>query len=183
MNRADRKTYRIVFLGMMSAVVFLTTMIRIPFLESYIHPANAFILAAGLLLGAAGGGIAGGLGSFLYDLLFYSEYGIFSAVMTFVTKGAMGLVCGAAFGAVKEERRTPLRVVLSGVFGAAAYLILYWGRKFLEGHFISGLPWEGAWTRTVLAMPASAINAVFACILSPVLYYALKATGITKKLK
>ena len=62
-------TSRIVLIGVMAAMIVVVTFFRFPLLGSKIHFANAMCLLAGLLLGPVGGGLAAGIGSFLYDVL------------------------------------------------------------------------------------------------------------------
>ena len=63
-------TYRIVFIAVMAAIVCVVTFFRFPLLGSKVHLANAMCLLSGLLFGPVGGGLAAGLGSGLYDVLF-----------------------------------------------------------------------------------------------------------------
>ena len=48
-------TYRIVFIGVMAAIVCVVTFFRFPLLESKVHFANAMCLLSGLLFGPLGG--------------------------------------------------------------------------------------------------------------------------------
>ena len=85
-------TSRIVLIGVMAAMIVVVTFFRFPLLGSKIHFANAMCLLAGLLLGPVGGGLAAGIGSFLYDVLF-GGYDILQAIITFVSKFAMAWLC------------------------------------------------------------------------------------------
>ena len=60
---------KIVFIGMLAAVVLVVTLYRFPLLGSQVHFANTMCLLSGLLMGPFAGGLAAGLGSALYDVL------------------------------------------------------------------------------------------------------------------
>ena len=66
-NRAN--VYRITSLAIMSAIIYVITMFRFPFLGSKVHLANSMCLVSGMLFGPLWGGIAAGFGSALYDAL------------------------------------------------------------------------------------------------------------------
>ena len=118
---------KLALLGMMTALVFAGNYARI-IMPIAIGGRTSFTLAnilcclSGLLLGPAGG-LASGLGSALYDLtnpLYAAECWI-----TFLTKGAMGMVAGLAVsGALKERKLTYGRALVGAVAGCVAYYIL-----------------------------------------------------------
>ena len=57
---------KIVFSGVMAAIVCVITIFRIPLGQSKVHFANSMCLLAGLLLGPVWGGTAAGLGSAIF---------------------------------------------------------------------------------------------------------------------
>ncbi len=61
------RVYTITFIGVMSAVVFVSNYLSIPVASSRVHMANAVCLLAGMLFGGLQGGLAAGLGSALFD--------------------------------------------------------------------------------------------------------------------
>ena len=66
--------YDIVVVGVMAAIIFaLTYFVRIeiptPAGPTNLKLANAFILMSGMVFGGLRGGLAGGIGSMLFDLL------------------------------------------------------------------------------------------------------------------
>ena len=79
---------RIVFAGVMAAIICVITTFRIPLGQSKVHFANSMCLLSGLLLGPVWGGTAAGLGSAIYDVLL-GGYSFFDALITFVSKFAM----------------------------------------------------------------------------------------------
>ena len=193
-------TYRIVFIALMAAVVYVLTLFRFPLLGSKVHFANAACLLAGLLFGPVGGGLAAGIGSGLYDLL--NGYGIDEALITTVSKFLMAFICAkiagtyknqdlkihaAGFGATyRELLHTTPRLIAGCVIGALSYVALYMLKTFVYQHFVYGFPIDAVWVTMGSKLPASLINAVFAMIVAPVLYAAilppLKRTGALSKI-
>ena len=192
--------YRVAFIAVMAAVVYVLTLFRFPFLGSKVHFANAMCLLSGLLFGPVGGGLAAGLGSGLYDLL--NGYGIDEALITTVSKFLMAAICawiagprrmGAlpAEGATFREHYSALwksapRIIVGSVVGALSYVALYMLKTFVYQRFVYGVPMETVWATMLSKLPASLINALFAMIVAPVLYAAilppLRKAGVTGKL-
>lgn len=173
------KILRLAVLGMMTALVFASNYMRI-IMPIAIGGRTAFTLAnimcclSGLLLGPAGG-LASGLGSALYDLtnpLYAPECWI-----TFLTKGAMGLVAGLLMRTEeqREQARYP-RCLTGAVLGCAAYYVLYFFKSFAyDGLLVDGLQPMVALAALPLKFPASIFNAAVAIIAAPPLCAAIRA--------
>lgn len=177
---------RLAFLGMMTALVFVSNYPRIT-MPIAIGGQTSFTLAnivcclAGLLMGPAGG-LAAGLGSALYDLtnpLFATECWI-----TFLTKGTMGLVAGLMAVRRRDGCVNYAWGMFSVVMGCLAYYVLY----FLKSYFYNGLLLQGLQPAAALAVlplkiPASVFNAAVAIVAAPplalVLQPALRRSGLT----
>ena len=114
---------KIVFTGVMAAIICVITTFRIPLGQSKVHFANSMCLLSGLLLGPAWGGTAAGLGSAIYDVLL-GGYSFFDALITFVSKFAMAWVTGILYKTwvLKKEEKSwkenLLPLILSCVLGA-----------------------------------------------------------------
>ena len=81
----------IVITALLAAICFVATYIHIPFGKAMIHLGTTAIFISAMLFGGVKGGLAGGIGLGLFDLLGgYVAY----APWTLVTKGLTGLVCG-----------------------------------------------------------------------------------------
>ena len=159
---------KITYTGVMAAIVCVLTFLRIPFLGSKVHMANAACLLAGLLLGPWYGGAAAGIGSGLYDGLF-GGYDIIQCLITVVSKFAMGYIAAK----IGYEKKNKIVVVVASVVGALSYVALYMLKTFIYQAFVYGYPMETV-TATMLAkLPASLINAVFAMIVAPIAYAVL----------
>ena len=138
-NTNRYSTTRIAFIGVMAAIIVVVTFFRFPLLGSKVHFANAMCLLAGLLLGPVGGGLAAGIGSFLYDILF-GGYDVVQGCITFVSKFSMAWIC-AMLALYHQTGPKPLRVILASVAGALAYVVLYMLKTFVTRHLCMVIRW------------------------------------------
>ena len=182
-------TLRLCFLGIMAAMVFVVNYLRIPFMGTSLHLTNGLCAMAGLLLGPLDGFLAAGMGSMLFDLI--SGYDVAGCLITFVSKGAIaavtGLVaCREAHNQRLGSRETAL-IVAGTALGALTYVALYMLKTFVFGLWVNGLTMAATFVSMGTKLPGSLINAVFACIVCPVLYLplkpALQRAGLLPKLK
>ena len=184
MNRTNHSaTLRLCLTGVMAALCFVSNYIRIPLLDSQVHIGNALCVLCGFLFGPATGFLAAGIGNLLYDLM--AGYG-YECLITFVSKGAIALVSGAiASGAVEMTGRDHRRCLLGAILGAATYVALYMLKTFIFGLTVNGLTMEATLLKMAAKLPASAINAVFAAVVTPVFWQALcpalRASGWVEK--
>jgi uncharacterized membrane protein len=93
MNEGKNNLLKIVFTGLMTALVFISTsIIKIPFANGgYIHFGDAFVFLSVMLLGPFYGAFASGAGSMLSDLL--SEFSQW-ALPTLIIKTVMAMIMG-----------------------------------------------------------------------------------------
>ena len=183
---------RIVFSGVMAAIVCVITIFRIPLGQSKVHFANSMCLLSGLLLGPLWGGTAAGLGSAIYDIAL-GGYSFFDALITFVSKFAMAWVTGILFQAwvlKKEEKsweKTLLPLIVSCILGALTYVALYMLKTWLFKMYVEPVPAETIPGIMVAKLIPSLINAAFAVVTAPIFYHAvrpaLKSGGILKQLE
>ena len=183
---------KIVFSGVMAAIVCVITIFRIPLGQSKVHFANSMCLLAGLLLGPVWGGTAAGLGSAIYDVLL-GGYGFPDALITFVSKFAMAWVTGILYRTwvLKKGERSwqenLLPLVISCVLGALTYVALYMLKTWLFKMYVEPVPADTIPTVMVGKLIPSLINAGFAVVTAPIFYHALrpalKAGGILKQLE
>lgn len=174
-------TQRLAFLGMMTALVFAGNYARVVMpvpvggVPSFTL-ANILCVLSGLLLGPVGG-LASGLGSALYDLtnpLWAAECWI-----TFLTKGAMGLMAGVAVSAGRRgpeaRRATYGRYLLSAVAGCLTYYVLYYLKDFFyNGMLLGGLQPQAAALTLLALVPTSLFNGGVAVIAAPPLALAIR---------
>ncbi|MBQ9196759.1 MAG: ECF transporter S component [Clostridia bacterium] len=177
MKSEQNKLLKIVFAGVLAAMVYVVTLFRFPMLGSKVHFANAVCLLSGMLLGPVWGGVAAGLGSALYDA-FGGGYDILNILITFVSKFAMAWVCGMLVRSTwEQEKPNVARTVLAAAAGALTYVALY----MLKSLLMYG------WAGMVSRFPASIINAAAAIVAAPIFYFALlpalRSAGILKHMR
>jgi len=104
---------------MTAATAAVTMVVSIPFppTRGYFNLGDAMVMLAGLLFGAQLGGVAGGVGSAISDILL--GYGYF-APLTLIIKGTEGFLTGL----IGNNRRLPLKIT-GVVAGAIAMLVGY----------------------------------------------------------
>ena len=177
----------VVLVGAMAAMVYVVTLFRFPLLGSKVHFANAVCLLSGLLLGPVPGGLAAGLGSGLYDAL-AGGYDFINVLITFVSKFAMGWVCGAIYhrGRDRIQPRRVDRTLIACVLGAATYVALYMLKTFIYQHFVYGFPMDATWATMVSKLIPSLINAGAAIVAAPIFFHAvlpaLQQSGVMARL-
>ena len=117
----------IAMIAVFAAVICVLTMviqIPIPATGGYINIGDLGVMIAGLLLGPVIGGIAGGVGSMLADLL--SGYVIY-APATLIIKGLEGLVIGLIANPKKNYKKLTYRdiiaVIVGGIIIVSGYFI------------------------------------------------------------
>lgn len=178
MSNRKGSAYIPAFIGVMAAAAFVSNFLSIPVGTSRVHLGNAVPLLSGMLFGGPLGALAAGLGSALFDLV----YGfvdpvsggavppVAEALVTFVNKGLMALVCGVI---VNDRRNTAPRAVVTYI-GAIAGALLYVALFLIKTNLYSL-----AFTPHLLfaVVPAravtSSINAAIAVLLAPFLYHFL----------
>ncbi len=176
-NEKRKRLYRIVAVGLMSALVYIGNYMQIPLNDDMrVHLGNSMCLLAGLLFGGMTGGLSSGIGGFLYDL-FDPRY-ITSAPMTFINKFVMGWTAGKiSRSGIKSEFA---RTLTAAIIGQLTYIILYPGKSFIE-QLILGNPVETAFTVMIEKAGTACINGILAVIiavpLAIALRKALKASG------
>lgn len=169
------KTFRICFIGLMAAIVFVVNYLRIPFMGTQLHMTNALCVLCGLLFGPGAGFLAAGLGSSLYDIV--AGWGA-ECIITFINKGVIALVAGLiGYKAARKDVTTSAdraRIIAGSVLGALAYVALYMLKTFVFGQLVDGLTFDAVIAKMLTKLPGSLMNAVFAFIVAPILLGALK---------
>lgn len=167
------------FVGVMAAAAFVSNFLSIPVGTSRVHLGNSIALLAGMLFGGPLGALASGLGSALFDVV----YGfadpvaggavppILEAVVTFINKGLMALVCGIIVNDRKNRLSRDIVIYIGAIAGAFLYVAL-----FLIKTNLYSLTFTPDLLPVVVPARAltSTINAVIAVLLAPFLYAVLK---------
>lgn len=176
-HKSSISTKRIVMAALMAALTVAGSAMRITLPldiagTTSFHLGNIMCALSGILLGPWLGGLAAGLGSAIYDMmnpLYISECWI-----TFLTKGAYGLVAGAVI-CIGSKNWGYRRAAIATVLGALAYAALYLGKSyFYSGRLLKGLTHEAALLNVIAKLPATTFNAVVAVIFAPILAVAIR---------
>ena len=173
-------TKKIVLAALMAALTIVGSAIRITIPidiagTTSFHLGNIMCALSGILLGPWLGGLAAGLGSFLYDMtnpIYVSE-----AWLTFLMKGAYGLAVGLVIAAFRYNWGYWKAIAATSV-GAAFYAVLYLAKNYLETMIVQGVSASGALVAITTRLPATIFNAAVAIIFAPLL-----AVSIRKALK
>lgn len=170
-------TKKIVLTALMSALTIVGSAIRVTMPidiagTTSFHLGNIMCSLSGILLGPWLGGLAAGLGSFLYDMtnpLYVSE-----AWITFLTKGAYGLFPGLMM-LLWKENWSYIKAGIAAASGALVYAAAYLAKTyFWSGLFKQGLNPQAALLTVFSKIPATVFNAVVAIIFAPMLAVAIR---------
>ncbi len=162
-------TRRIVMTGLMAALVFIGSYLRIRVPADIVgtssfHLGNIFCALSGILLGPWFGGLAAGIGSALFDIL--DPIYISECWITFLTKGLYGLAAGLVVGRAWGYGRA----LLASVTGAVTYALVYLAKNFFyDGLLLHSLTVEASLLAVVSTLPATIFNAAVAIICAPLL--------------
>ena len=170
-------TKKIVLAALMAALTIVGSTIRVTMPidiagTTSFHLGNIICALSGILLGPWLGGLAAGLGSFLYDMtnpLYVSE-----AWITFLTKGIYGLFPGLVMLLWKGNWGY-IRAGIAASAGALAYAAAYLAKTYYwSGIFKQGLAPEAALLTVFSKIPATVFNAAVAIIFAPMLAIAIR---------
>ena len=183
MNHSKLTTKNIVMVALLAALTTAGSALRIKIPitiagTSAFHLGNIMCALSGILLGPWLGGLAAGLGSMLFDILFYPMY-ISECWITFLTKGAYALAVGLVVLPTKGSWSYS-RALIATVTGALTYGVLYLSKGlFYDGLLIMNLSWDSAIWPVVDKLPATGFNAAVAIVFSPIL--AISIRGALKR--
>ena len=162
---------KIIMTALFAALACVATMsIRIPTpgTGGYIHPGDAIVILAGIILGPVYGMLAGGIGSALSDLI--GGYFVYVPI-TFVIKGLVSLCSALLYRKVGKNSKSRYTAV---ILGGVADIILVAGGYCLCEYFIYG---AGAFA----SVPANLVQGIGGLVLSAVLYPILIAIPDVKQ--
>lgn len=126
---------KLVMAALFAALACVATMsikIPTPGTSGYIHPGDAIVILAGVVLGPAWGFLAGGIGSAMADLL--GGYFVYVPI-TFVIKGLVSLCSALLYRKVGKNSKSRYTAV---ILGGVADIILVAGGYCLCEYFIYG---------------------------------------------
>ena len=176
-SKTKLTTKRIVWVGLMAALTVVGSALRITLPltiagTTSFHLGNIMCALSGILLGPWLGGLASGLGSMIYDML--NPLYISECWITFLTKGAYGMIAGLIVYCGKKEWGY-VKAVVASAAGAVTYAVLYLAKSFFyNGLHVSGLTAKAAGLVVLDKLPATTFNAVIAIICAPLLAVTLR---------
>lgn len=167
----NTKVKKLVFAALFAALACAATFIHIPvpsMTNGYVNLGDCFVLLAGFCLGPVYGGLAGGIGSALTDLL----GGYFHYVpATLIIKFLMALAAALITKALKKRVSSPFSYTVAAVVGE---LIM------IGGYFLYELCLYGA--AAVGSIPGNAVQAVAGLVSSVIIVLILDKSKATKQL-
>lgn len=170
-------TKRIVLTAMMAALTIVGSAIRITMPidiagTTSFHLGNIMCALSGILLGPWLGGLAAGLGSFLYDMT--NPAYIAESWITFLTKGIYGFFPGLVMLLWKENWGV-IKAGIAASTGALAYAAAYLYKTYYwNGILKHGLTHDAALVTVFSKIPATVFNAAVAIIFAPILAVAIR---------
>lgn len=168
----NKSTYRLVYCGVMAAIICVASLIKIPFLGSKLQIANAICIVSGIMFTPIDGAITAGLGIVLNDILFEGN-DIFQSSLSFITKFIMTYISGKIAHS-KISKSELVTYYLASIVASICYVILHTGKHIFLQHFIMNNPWNVTWTVVLSKIPTTCLNGIFAVIITPILIKALK---------
>ena len=169
-------TKKIAMAAMMAALTVVGSAIRITIPidiggNTSFHLGNIMCALSGILLGPWMGGLAAGLGSFLYDMT--NPAYIDEAWLTVLMKGCYGLLPGLSMLLWKKNWGV-IKAALATTTGAAAYAVLYLLKTYYKSVWVKLMTHEAAMIAVAGKVPATIFNAVVAIIFAPILAVAIR---------
>ena len=170
-------TKRTALAALMAALTIVGSAIRITMPidiagTTSFHLGNIMCALSGILLGPWLGGLAAGLGSFLYDMtnpMYVSE-----AWITFLMKGAYGLFPGLVM-LLWKNKWGYLKAGIAAASGALVYAVGYLVKSYYwSGILKHGLTAEAALVSMIGKIPATVFNAAAAIVFAPMLAVAIR---------
>lgn len=184
MKKQTISTQKLVLTALMAALTIAGSALRIKVPvdlvgTSAFHLGNILCALSGILLGPWLGGLAAALGSAIFDML--DPMYISECWITFLTKGAYGLIAGGVYLLMKKHAFSRLGkfpeypcALTASIAGALTYAVLYLSKTyFYGGLLLQGLTPAAALTAVVAKLPATIFNAAVAIIGAPLLAMAL----------
>ena len=167
-------TVNIALAGLMGALVLVGTFMNIPIPalgdKTMIGLGNVFCILSGLILGPVYGGLAAGIGSFIFDI---TGPWASSAPFTLVFKFMMAFVCGLiAYGGDKTAKSLK-RLIVAAVCGSLTYSVLYISKSFIAATLLGNA--AGA-VKTIVMIDGSVsiTNAIIADVIAVPLFITIR---------
>lgn len=159
---ANSRTFSITVTALFTALTCIATMIiQIPSpTNGYVNLGDCFVLLSAFLLGPVLGTVAAGTGSMLADI--FSGY-TYYALGTFIIKALMAVCAYFIYRLVQRIVKT--HKVIAAVSAAVTAEVI-----MITGYFVFAAIFLGSGLGAVAGIPGNLVQAVFALIVTPLLY-------------
>lgn len=181
MKKQKFTVYDMVVVGLMAAIVYAATSIRVevptPMGKTMIHMATVACLISGLLFGPVRGGLSAGIGSFFFDIL---NGWASSAPFTLVFKFVIGFLAGIITGG-KDCKMS--RTLIASAAGAYAYTVLYLTKDFIRDLLLGGAMETAiadVSVKAVTSISNGTLAIILATLLAPMLRKALAQAKVLR---
>ncbi|MBI4857131.1 MAG: ECF transporter S component [Acetobacterium woodii] len=152
------QTKKITYTALMMALTFvMTSLVKIPIPNGYIHLGDGAVLLSAYILGPWGGLIAAGIGSASAD--YFGGYGAY-VLPTFIAKGAMAFIFGYLM------KRFPAKNILFFLFPAIIAMIAV--------YYVSEVIMYGSLMGPLLNVPFNALQGVVGVVIVTILHKPLE---------
>lgn len=169
MIKTKNKTITLCLVGMMSALVFIGTSIKISIpigsSSTMIHLGNIFCILSALLLGPLFGGLSAGIGSFLFDVM--NSLYISDAPFIFIFKFLMAFICASI---AKKNFASIMHVIVGMICGSLTYMGLYVSKNFIKNTFLLKIEIHASFLLTLKSLYISSINAALSIIIAIIIF-------------
>ena len=170
----------IAYTGMMTAIVYVCTLIGVPFPAFNFNIGDSAILICGAMFNPLCAMIAGGLGAFLADLTTYPA----TMLYTLFIKAIEGLAAGLIFQAVykwydKAETPDKKRFALKVIFGVLTCLGC--SLFMAGGYFICKAFMYGTMESALTSLPKNVLQAAVSTLLASLVLFAARLEKMRPK--
>ena len=169
-------TKNIAVTGLMTAMVMIFTFFKITIPlgsgNTMIHMGNVACLLSAFLLGPYRGGIAAGVGSFLFDVIdpAFAASAPFSLVFKFI----MAFVCGK-IAYLKNKNGEDIKMnILAACIGVICYILFHLAKSFIIKVYFLNIDYITVLMIIVKELFFSVINAIVACLIAVPLSVVIK---------
>ncbi len=167
--------FKLIEMALYAAIIIIAiTFIRIPMpsaiANTFVHPGNALVVLAALLMGAKRGAISAGIGLFLFDLM--NGYAA-SAPFTVLENLLVILVVAWLYRLLFNQQDSMKALISLGIIAGLTKVILIF-IKYLIRQLVVGASLSAATATALTGLPASLFTALVTAILIPILYYPMK---------
>ena len=161
----------IIIVSLFAALVLIFSKMEIRVMETRVHLGNSFCLLSGFMLSPISAGLAAGIGSLFFDLLFYPSSMPAEFLITFLNKFIMSFTCSLVYNSLLNKNlNVKANIIISGFIGQLGYIILYLLKTYIQRRYLLGLSQEVVVAEIFVKLGTSTVNAIFAIIISSILY-------------